>query len=107
MAPVATRQIEASDLPWPHQKVAEQLEAASPATLVWMGFQRVGRGPTDALTARTKLTHCRFVRSEKRSGGHFPPVCWSNRISQFASGVKVGCPEVIELMTSTRLQFGG
>jgi hypothetical protein len=38
MAPVATRQIEASDLPWPHQKVAEQLEAASPATPIWMVF---------------------------------------------------------------------
>ena len=48
LPPVVIRQIEAPDLAWPYQKVAEQLEAASPATLVWMGFQRVGRGPTDA-----------------------------------------------------------
>jgi hypothetical protein len=47
MAPVVISQIEVSDLAQPHQKPAEQTEAASPATLVWMGFQRVGRGPTE------------------------------------------------------------
>ena len=49
MAPVVIRQIEALVLAQPHQKPAEQTEAASPKTLVWMGFQRVGRGPTDAV----------------------------------------------------------
>ena len=48
MAPVVTRQIEASDLAWPHQKSAERKEATSPATGVWMDFQRVGRGPAEA-----------------------------------------------------------
>ena len=59
MAPVVTRQIEASDLAWPHQKAAERMEAASPATQVWMGFRRVGRCVTDACRSEDPNKVCR------------------------------------------------